>query len=143
VNAIGNSPCRNEDNSTYWDSTAIIITWDDWGGFYDHEPPTFLPYPEGGYQYGFRVPMLFVSAYTPKGYISNDRMDFGSIVRFIEFNSHIRMGKLTFADARTTRDLAQFYDLSRKPRVFKTVPASPFPYARKGTPLKLEPPDDD
>src|SRR5580692_5945370 len=42
VNAIGNSPCRHADNSTYWDSTAIIITWDDWGGWCDHEAPTLL-----------------------------------------------------------------------------------------------------
>jgi len=36
----------------------VVITWDDWGGFYDHDPPTILGKPEGGYQLGFRVPMI-------------------------------------------------------------------------------------
>jgi phospholipase C len=141
VNAIGNSPCRNADNSTYWDSTAIIITWDDWGGWYDHEAPTLLPYPEGGYQYGFRVPLIFVSAYTPQGYIDNDRQDFGNIARFIEFNFGIAMGKLTFADARTTGNFAPFYDLGMTARSFQTIPAPSFPGRTKK--FKLEPPDDD
>lgn len=123
VNAIGNSTCKNADGTSFWESTAIIVTWDDWGGWYDHEPPTFLPYPEGGYQYGFRVPLLFVSAYTPAGYINNNQQDFGSIVRFVEFNFGIPEGALTFADARSTRNLHQFYDLTRTPRTYKTVPA--------------------
>ena len=54
VNAIGNSKCTNPDGSTYWDSTAILVTWDDWGGWYDHEPATILDQPQGDYQYGFR-----------------------------------------------------------------------------------------
>jgi phospholipase C len=144
VNAIGNSTCRNADNSTYWDSTAIIITWDDWGGWYDHEPPTFLPYPEGGYQYGFRVPLIFVSAYTAKHYINNEQQDFGSVARFIEFNFGLTMGALTFADARSKENLAHFYDLSRTPRRFETIPApnddALFMHPDK---LRLEPPDDD
>ncbi|HEY3777684.1 MAG TPA: alkaline phosphatase family protein [Rhizomicrobium sp.] len=143
VNAVGNSPCRNADNSSYWDSTAILITWDDWGGWYDHERPTFLPYPEGGYQYGFRVPFLFASAYTPKGYINNEQEDFGSIVRFIEFNFGIPMGELTFADARSTRNLARFYDLAMQPRTFETIPAPDFTFAHHPDRLKLEAPDDD
>jgi phospholipase C len=142
INAIGNSPCKNDDGTSYWDSAAILVTWDDWGGFYDHEPPTFLPYPEGGYQYGFRVPFLFVSAYTPAGYINNERQDFGSIVRFVEFNSGIPMGELTFADARSTRNLAHFYDLSASPRPFQTIPLVPLKLSPQPG-GDLEPPDDD
>lgn len=142
VNAIGNSPCKNADNSSYWNSTAIVITWDDWGGWYDHEPPTFLPYPEGGYQYGFRVPFLFVSAYTPQGYINNERLDFGSMVRFMEFNFGIKMGQLTFADARASSNLAGFYNLGLPARPFQTVPAAPF-LNGTGDKFKPEPPDDD
>ena len=63
VDAVGTSKCKNPDGSSYWDSTAIIITWDDWGGWYDHEPPRIEPYPQGGYQKGFRVPLIVVSAY--------------------------------------------------------------------------------
>jgi hypothetical protein len=70
-----------------------------WGGWYDHEPPVILAKPQGDYQYGFRVPLLVVSAYTPAGYINNVRHDFGSILRFIEFNFGITQGALNFADA--------------------------------------------
>ena len=101
VNAVGTSPCKNPDGSSYWNSTAIIITWDDWGGWYDHEPPTIEAYPQGGYQMGFRVPLIVVSAYTPAGFISNSPEDFGSVVRFIERNFGILEGALTFADLRS------------------------------------------
>ena len=101
VNAVGNSKCTNLDGSSYWNSTAIIITWDDWGGWYDHEPPTIEAYPQGGYQMGFRVPLIVVSAYTPAGFISNSPEDFGSVVRFIERNFGILEGALTFADLRS------------------------------------------
>jgi phospholipase C len=143
VNAIGNSKCRNADGSSYWDSTAIVITWDDWGGWYDHEPPTFLPSPEGGYQYGFRVPLIFASAYTRKAYISNSPEDFGSIARFIEYNFDVLMGALTFADARSEHNLAEFYALAMPARKFVTIPAPNLPSAIRSGTLKLEPPDDD
>ena len=122
VNAIGNSgTCDN--NNGYWQNTAIVITWDDWGGWYDHERPTILAQPEGDYQYGFRVPLVFVSAYTPPGYINNERHDFGSILRFLEHNFGIREGALNFADSRASNDLTGFYDLSRTPRAFQTISA--------------------
>jgi len=123
VNAIGNSTtCDN--GAGYWNDTAIFITWDDWGGWYDHEPPTILPKPEGDYQYGFRVPLVVVSASTPKGYISNTRYDFGSILRFVEHNFGIREGALNFADARATSDLTEFFNVDQAPRAFQSV-ASP------------------
>ena len=122
VNAIGNSTtCDN--NAGYWQNTAIVITWDDWGGWYDHEPPVILGDPQGDYQYGFRVPLVFVSAYTPAGYINNERHDFGSILRFIEHNFGITEGTLNFADARARNDLTGFYDVSRQPRAFQAIPA--------------------
>ena len=55
VNAVGESP--------YWSSTAIIVVWDDWGGWYDHEPPPFFDHWGG---LGFRVPMLVVSPFAQK-----------------------------------------------------------------------------
>jgi phospholipase C len=122
VNAIGNSStCDN--NAGYWQNTAIVIAWDDWGGWYDHERPTMLAQPEGDYQYGFRVPLVFVSAYTPAGYINNKRHDFGSVLRFLEHNFGIREGVLNFADSRATNDLTGFYDLSRAPRAYQTINA--------------------
>jgi len=125
VNAVGKSPCKNPDGSSYWDSTAIIVTWDDWGGWYDHEPPTIEAYPQGGYQMGFRVPLIVVSAYnpTPSGFISNTPEDFGSIARFIERNFGIMEGELTFADARSTTDLTEFFNLGNPARPFQAINA--------------------
>jgi phospholipase C len=120
VNALGNSTaCDN--NTGYWQNTAIIIAWDDWGGWYDHEAPTFLAQPEGDYQLGFRVPLIFVSAYTPGGYINNERHDFGSVLRFIEHNFGIKEGALNFADSRATNDLTGFYNFSLPPRTYQTI----------------------
>jgi phospholipase C len=149
VNAIGQSACKDTVNGqalTYWQDTAIFITWDDWGGWYDHEPPTLLSKPnegQGDYQYGFRVPLVVVSAYTPTGYIDNNRHDFGSILRFVEQNFGIPEGALNFADQRATTDLTEFFKLGQSPRKFAPISA----------PLKAdfflndarpdEPPDDD
>ncbi len=122
VNAIGASTaCDN--GAGYWNDTAIVITWDDWGGWYDHEPPSILAGAQGDYQYGFRVPLIFVSAYTPKGYINNVRHDFGSVLRFVEHNFGIPQGALNFADARAKNDLAGFYDLTKAPRAYQRVAA--------------------
>ena len=124
VNAVGQSTCKNPDGSSYWSTTAIIVTWDDWGGWYDHEAPTIEPFPQGGYQMGFRVPLLVVSAYTPAGFIGNAREDFGSMVRFVEHNFGIAEGSLTFADARGgTGDLMEFFSLSNLPRAFQAIKA--------------------
>jgi phospholipase C len=122
VNAIGMSTgC--DGNTGYWKNTAILIVWDDWGGWYDHESPTILTQPEGDYQYGFRVPLIVVSAYTGKGYINNVRHDFGSILRFVEANFGITQGSLNFADARATTDLSGFFNLTQAPRVYQFISA--------------------
>jgi phospholipase C len=122
VNAIGHSTaCDN--NTGYWKNTAILITWDDWGGWYDHEPPPILQGVQGDYQYGFRVPLIVVSAYTPAGYINNAPHDFGSILRFIEHNYGVREGALNFADARAATDLTKFFDLTQPPREFEDTTA--------------------
>jgi phospholipase C len=122
VNTLGNNPrCTN--GEIYWKNTAIILTWDDWGGWYDHELPTILPLPQGDYQNGFRVPLIFVSAYTQPGLIDNQRHDFGSVLRFIEHNFGITEGALNFADARAATDLTSFYHLNRLPRHFVTITA--------------------
>jgi phospholipase C len=122
VNAIGNAT-QCDGGTGYWNNTAIFITWDDWGGWYDHEPPTIVAGPPGSYQYGFRVPLLVVSAYTPKGYINNNRHDFGSILRFIQHNFGLQQGGLGFADARSQTDLVEFFNLSQTPNIFQTVSA--------------------
>jgi phospholipase C len=123
VNAIGNNK-KCKDGEVYWNNTAILVTWDDWGGWYDHEPPTILAGAQGDFQYGFRVPFLFVSAYTQAATISNDRLDFGSILRFVEHNFGITEGALAFADARANNDLSKFFNLKTAPRPFITIPAA-------------------
>ncbi len=122
VNAIGRSSTC-DGGAGYWKDTAVILTWDDWGGWYDHVGPAKLPYPQGGYQLGFRVPLVVISAYTPNHYINNVRHDFGSVLRFIEGNFAVRQGVLHFADARANNDLALFFDFSKPPRQFKTIAA--------------------
>ncbi len=126
VNAVGQSACKNRDGSSYWNTTAIFITWDDWGGWYDHVPPVQIePPPQGGYQMGFRVPLIVVSAYTPPGLIVNGNADFGSLIRFAEKNflGATQEGALTFADARGTGDdLTEYFSLG-KPRRFKAINA--------------------
>lgn len=122
VNEIGNNS-KCDDGRGYWNDTAILITWDDWGGWYDHEPPTVLPAPEGGYQYGFRVPLIVVSAYTPEGEINSARHDFGSILRFVEKNFGVKEGALKFADARAENDLFAFFDFGSPPKPYKTIKA--------------------
>jgi phospholipase C len=121
VNAVGtNTTC---DKKGYWEDTAIVVTWDDWGGWYDHVAPTILPGVQGDYQLGFRVPLLFISAHTPAGTVSNVRNDFGSILRFVEKNFNLREGGLGFADARSTTNLQEFYDFLLGPFPFKEVNA--------------------
>ena len=99
VNAVGNST-NCDGGAGYWKNTAIFITWDDWGGFADHVPPFKTNASGWGafYTYGFRVPLLVVSAYTLAGYVSGalppngngedaiHTHDFGSILAFIENN---------------------------------------------------------
>lgn len=121
VNAIGNSNC--EHGAGYWNDTAIIVTWDDWGGWYDHVAPKLLGGQQGKYQLGFRVPLIFISAYTPSHYISNEPHDFGSILRFIERNFAGENDALGFADHRADHDFHNFFDLNKPPRAFKAVSA--------------------
>ena len=76
------------------------------------------------YQFGFRVPLLVVSAYTPAGYIDNAHHDFGSILRFIEHNFGIGEGVSNFADARAVDNLAGFFRLNSFPRAFQSIAAA-------------------
>ncbi len=115
VNAIGNSP--------FWANTAIIITWDDWGGWYDHVAPKVVD--DGvswgsGYVYGFRVPLIVVSPYARPGYISKQTHDFGSILKFIE--TTYGLPSLGYADVPAD-DLSDCFNLSQTPITFQTIPA--------------------
>ncbi len=143
VNAVGlDTKC--EKGKGYWSDTAIVITWDDWGGWYDHEKPPILGGSQGDYQYGFRVPLIVASTYTPKHYINNVHPhDFGSILKFIEGVFNIKEGSLGFADARAYGDLQDFFNFGQTPRPFKKIAAQfDADYFLNDTSAP-EPPDDD
>jgi phospholipase C len=108
VNAIG--------ASSYWSSTAIFITWDDWGGWYDHVAPTIYD----SYEYGFRVPLIVVSPYAKAGYVSHVTHDFGSILRFIEEN--FGLDSLGYADSRAD-DLSDCFNFGQQPLAFRVIRA--------------------
>jgi phospholipase C len=116
VNAIGNSP--------YWANTAIFITWDDWGGWYDHVPPPKVLKDCSewgcGYIYGFRVPLIVVSPYAKAAYISHVQHDFGSILKYIE--EDFGLGSLGYADAYAD-DISDCFDYKQVPLTFHTIQA--------------------
>ena len=67
-------------NSPDWNSTAIFLAWDDWGGFYDHvKPPTV-----DQLGYGLRVPAMVISPYAKKGYVDHQTLSFDAYDKFIE-----------------------------------------------------------
>ncbi|HEY1810641.1 MAG TPA: alkaline phosphatase family protein [Acidobacteriaceae bacterium] len=70
-------------NSPYWQSTAIVMLYDESGGWYDHEPPPQLA---NSFGLGARVPVIVISPYAKAGYISKQPMDYVSILRFIQWN---------------------------------------------------------
>lgn len=109
VNSIG--------DSDYWNSTAIFITWDDWGGWYDHVAPRVV----NSYEYGFRVPLIVVSPFAKPGYISHVTHDFGSILKFIE--RLYGLPSLGYADAPAD-DLSDCFNFSQTPIKFQTIPTA-------------------
>jgi len=70
-------------NSSIWQNSAIIVLWDESGGWYDHVPPPQMANTEG---LGARVPVLVISPFAKTNYISHQQMDFVSILRFIQWN---------------------------------------------------------
>jgi phospholipase C len=113
VNAIG--------KSKYWNSTAIFVTWDDWGGFYDHVAPPI----DNHYELGFRVPLLVISPYAKHGYVSKVQHEFGSILAFTEVTFGIPKGSLKSSDQRAD-DLRDCFIFGAKPRAFTPIKAPPF-----------------
>jgi len=128
VNAIGNSP--------YWANTAIIITWDDWGGWYDHVAPKVL----NSYEYGFRVPLIVISPYTKPAYISHATHDFGSILKFVE--EVFGTTSLGYADVKAD-DLADCFNYSQTPLTFQAIAAEKDANYFVNRPQSEIPPDTD
>ncbi len=95
--------------SPMWKDTAIFLTWDDYGGFYDHVPPPQVDQ----FGFGIRVPMLLISPYAKQGLVSSELGEFSSVLRFIEDNWGLT--QLTHRDRDATPLLSAF-DFDREPR---------------------------
>lgn len=127
INAIMQSP--------NWNSTAIFLAWDDWGGFYDHVAPPTVD--QNGY--GLRVPAMVISPYAKKGYIDQQILSFDAYLKFIEddFINSQRIDPKTDGrpdprlDVRENvpflGDLVQDFDFTQPPRPPLILPTNPPP----------------
>lgn len=100
INAIMQSPA--------WSNTVIIVTWDDFGGFYDHVPPPQVD----KYGYGPRVPALVISPWAKPGYISHVHYDFTSPLKLIE--DHFGLKPLASRD-QDANNMLDCFDFQQKP----------------------------
>jgi phospholipase C len=119
--------------SRVWRSTAIFLTWDDWGGFYDNVVPPHIDL-DG---YGLRVPGLVISPYAKRGYIDSQTLSFDAYAKFIEadFLHNARLNPKTDGrpdprpdvreNARRLGRLVKDFDFSRAPRKPVLLPVHP------------------
>ena len=129
VTRIVNAIMRGPD----WKSTAIFLSWDDWGGFYDHVVPPVVD----GNGYGLRVPGLVISPYAKRGVVDHQTLSFDAYLKFIEddFLGGERLDPKTVGrpDPRPTvrerasvlGDLGNDFDFSQKPRPPLILPPRP------------------
>jgi phospholipase C len=119
--------------SSTWDSTAIFLSWDDWGGFYDHVVPPAVD----GNGYGLRVPGIVISPYARQGYIDHQTLSSDAYLKFIEddFLGGARLDPATDGrpdprpdvreDASILGNLAADFDFSQAPRPPMLLPTNP------------------
>ncbi len=130
ANTLGASP--------YWSDTVLVVTWDDWGGWYDHVKPPH----RDSMGMGFRVPLIVASPYARAGYVSHTTYEFGSILRFIE--DTYGLGSLGGTDV-TAHSIGDVIDLKAAPRPYTAIAArhrsaESFRHAQPGD---VGPPPDD
>ena len=137
VTRIVNAVMRSPD----WSSTAIFLTWDDWGGFYDHVAPPRVD----GNGYGLRVPGLVISPYARRGLIDHQVLSSDAYTKFIEddFLGGQRLDPATDGrpdprptvreDAPELGDLAADFDFSQAPRPPLLLPPRPATRSQKVT----------
>jgi phospholipase C len=118
-----------------WNSTAIFLTWDDWGGFYDHVVPPVVD--QNGY--GLRVPGLVIGPYAKQGYIDHQTLSFDAYLKFTEdlFLNGQRLDPKTDGrpdprpDVRESApqlgDLVGDFDFTQAPRAPRILPTAPSP----------------
>jgi phospholipase C len=107
VNAVMEGP--------HWRDTAIFLTWDDYGGFYDHVPPPQVD----DFGFGIRVPLLVISAYAKQGFVTHELGEFSSVLRFVEDN--FGLTQLTHRD-RDATPLISAFDFTQEPRAPEPLP---------------------
>ncbi len=129
-----------------WASTAIFLSWDDWGGFYDHVVPPQVD----ALGYGIRVPGLVISPYAKQGYIDHQNLSYDAYIKFIEddFLGGQRIDPKTDGrpdprpdvreNAPQLGNLLSDFDFSQKPRQPVVLPVHPqtdliAPSARRST----------
>ena len=107
-----------------WESTAIFLTWDDWGGFYDHAKPPRID----DMGLGLRVPALVISPYSKKGYIDHNTYSFDSYLKLIEdrFLGGARLDPKTMSrpdsrpfvreEYKIYDDITEAFDFEQEPR---------------------------
>ena len=122
-------------NGPDWNSTAIFLDWDDWGGFYDHVTPPTVD--QNGY--GIRVPSLVISPYAKRGYIDHQTLSFDAINKFIEddFLGGQRIDPRTDGrpdprpdvreNAPILGNLVRDFDFKQPPRAPDPLPLDPAP----------------
>ncbi|MGH7926663.1 MAG: phospholipase C, partial [Candidatus Binatia bacterium] len=95
-------------SSNQWKNTAVILTWDDFGGFYDHVPPPHVDI----YGLGPRVPTIVISPWAKQGYVESRTLEFSSVLKLIE-----RVWQLPALGARDRRanDMLDMFDFSQRP----------------------------
>jgi len=97
-------------NSALWQSTAILLTWDDFGGVYDHVVPPVGP--NKYLEYGFRAPLILISPYTKPHYIDHTQYTFPSMLKFVETVLHLpSLGGLD----KSANDLVHAFNFNQKP----------------------------
>jgi phospholipase C len=122
-----------------WNSTAIFLAWDDWGGFYDHVPPPSVD----ASGYGLRVPALVISPYARRGFVDHQTLSFDAYLKFIEddFLGGERIDPRTDGRPdsrplvrerlRLLGDVSRDFDFSQTPRKPFVLP--PYPTHRRPT----------
>ncbi len=107
INALMKSP--------YWKDSVVFLTWDDYGGYYDHVPPPEVD----AFGYGPRVPMIVISPYAKPSYIAHNTYDLTSVLKFIEVRWNL--GHLTARDDRA-RGMFSAFDFNQTPNPPLVIP---------------------
>lgn len=124
--------------SQYWNSSAIFITYDEGGGYYDHVPPPVVD----GVQLGFRIPLFVISPYAKENYVSNTVMNHASTLAFVDYNWNLPALNSYVAASGLPLDMFDFGQAARAPVVLandSTYPVEPqisfasLPYQRTGS----------